>query len=54
MKTIKVISIIALLLGCFTLGFSVGANIRSHEDFTYDAPEQCLSVCVDLFERFGC
>lgn len=54
MKIIKVISAAALLLACFAFGFSIGANIRSHEDFTYDAPEQCLSVCVDLFERFGC
>lgn len=40
-------------IAIFLLGLIIGAWVWSQP--LYDpTPEQCLNVCVDLFEKYGC
>lgn len=54
-KVTQIIAMASALLFCFALGVAVGQKMKSYEpEFEYKSPEQCLNVCVDLFERMGC
>ena len=47
--------IFSVLAFCFALGLATGQNMRNYDrEFEYKSPEQCLNVCVELFERMGC
>lgn len=41
---------------CFGIGFAFGAAVMAKKTMPPidPEPEQCLSVCVDYFERMGC
>lgn len=54
-KVTQIIAMASALLFCFALGVTVGQKMRDYEpEFEYKSPEQCLNVCVELFERMGC
>lgn len=46
----KKISICAWLMVFLLLGFVFGAKIAQHEP----TPHECISVCVEEFEKYGC
>lgn len=45
-----------MLIAMLALSFAFGAALQHEYDTKHSDvyPEQCLSVCTDLFEKFGC
>ena len=45
-----------LMIAMLALSFAFGAAFQHEYDIKHSElyPEQCLSVCTDLFEKFGC
>lgn len=41
------------LVACAILGSLIGIALKGQQPID-PTPEQCLSVCVDVFEKMGC